>query len=95
MTTHPKRPRDPNQLAKSIIDIRGAADAPHGARDFRDWLFAGLRKATDEEGIYTSLGAGAASALPIFDLGRDPVCGSHRVHCCMDLRGPSNGRVIR
>jgi hypothetical protein len=22
MTTHPKRPRDPNQLAKSIIDIR-------------------------------------------------------------------------
>jgi hypothetical protein len=21
MTTHPKRPRDPNQLAKSIIDI--------------------------------------------------------------------------
>jgi hypothetical protein len=22
MTTHPKRPSDPNQLAKSIIDIR-------------------------------------------------------------------------
>jgi hypothetical protein len=28
--THPKRPRDPNQLAKSIIDIRRAANAPHG-----------------------------------------------------------------
>jgi hypothetical protein len=63
--------------------------------DFRDWLFAGLGKAADEEGIHTSLGAGAASAPAIFDSGRDLGCGSRPVHCRMDLRGPSNRRLIR
>jgi hypothetical protein len=28
MTSHPKRPRDPNQLAKSIIDIAIKAESP-------------------------------------------------------------------
>jgi hypothetical protein len=42
-----------------------------------------------------SLGAGAASAQAIFDSGRDLVCGSRAGHCCMDLRGPSNGWLIR
>jgi hypothetical protein len=42
-----------------------------------------------------SLGAGAASAQAIFDSGHDLVCGSRPVHCCMDLRGPSNGWLIR
>jgi len=27
MTSHPKRPRDPNQLAKSIIDIADGVEA--------------------------------------------------------------------
>jgi hypothetical protein len=30
MTSHPKRPRDPNQLAKSIIDI-ATAQKPENA----------------------------------------------------------------
>ncbi len=31
MATHPKRPRDPNQLAKSIIDIATSDNPSHDA----------------------------------------------------------------
>jgi hypothetical protein len=34
MTSHPKRPRDPNQLAKSIIDI-ATGQKPESAR--KNW----------------------------------------------------------
>ncbi len=47
------------------------------------------------EGIYALLGAGAASALGIFHPSRGLVFGNRLVHCRMDLRGPSNGRLIR
>jgi hypothetical protein len=45
--------------------------------------------------MYALLGAGAASALGIFHPSRDLVFGNRLVHCRMDLRGPSNGRLIR
>src|SRR5216684_6078907 len=57
--------------------------------------FPGLRKAAGVEGIYALLGAGAASALGIFHPSRDLVFGNRLVHCRMDLRGPSNERLIR
>ena len=34
---HPKRPRDPNQLAKSIIDTATGLLAKRTEADFREW----------------------------------------------------------